>query len=117
MSKSASEEIQKFLDGVALAQGEKYQSLLRLRKIIFDVYPEANEKMKYGGIVFFLDKVMFGGLFVYQNHISLEFSNGFLMKDPKGLLQGKGKYRRHLKFVNKEDLNDKEVARFVKQAL
>ena len=117
MGKSASKDIQKFLDGVALAQSEKYQSLLKLRKIIFEVYPEAHEKMMYGGIVFFLDKVMFGGLFVYQNHISLEFSNGFLMKDPKGQLRGKGKYRRHLKFVNKEDVNDKEIARFVKQAL
>ena len=38
------------------------------------------------------------------------------MKDPKKLLEGTGKFRRHLKIKSFEDVSDKEVAFFVKQA-
>ena len=39
------------------------------------------------------------------------------MKDPNKLLEGKGKYRRHLKIKCKEDIEHKDVAFFVKQAV
>ncbi len=37
------------------------------------------------------------------------------MEDPNSILEGKGKYRRHLKLLKKEDILSKEVSFFVKQ--
>ncbi len=68
----------------------------------------------YGGIMFSLDGDL-GGLFVRKNHISFEFTEGFLMNDPKGMLEGKGKYRRHLKIRTLADIANKDVEFFVKQ--
>jgi hypothetical protein len=39
------------------------------------------------------------------------------MKDPYDRLEGKGKYRRHLKIKKREDITSKETAFFVKQAV
>ncbi|MEO9885943.1 MAG: DUF1801 domain-containing protein [Balneola sp.] len=52
-----------------------------------------------------------------KNHITLEFSKGFLMNDPDDVLEGSGKYRRHLKIKTYEDIENKDVTFFVKQAI
>ena len=39
------------------------------------------------------------------------------MNDPNGLLEGKGKYRRHLKFKTLDDIQAKSLVYFVKQAV
>lgn len=117
MIKSKDEKVQNFLDGIMLMDNKQYDSLIEIRKIIFNVYPETKEKIMYGGIVFFFYAEMFSGLFVNKNHITLEFSKGYVMGDPKGYLEGKGKYRRHLKIMNREDVLDKKVAYFIKQVM
>jgi hypothetical protein len=79
-------------------------------------YPEISERMMYGGIMFTLEKD-FGGVFAYKDHVSLEFSQGSQFNDPNKLLQGSGKFRRHLKFSSSEDVDDKMVLFFVDQAV
>ncbi len=117
MKKSNHKEVQAFLENIQLMDQTNYQILASVRNYIFKVYPETYEKMMYGGIVFFMNEEMYSGLFVHKNHISLEFSNGFLMKDPNQQLEGKGKYRRHLKLKSKEDLENKNVKYYIKQAV
>ena len=117
MKKSKNKEIQNFLNEIKIIDAEKYDSLIEMREIVLNTYPETNERIMYGGIMFFSKNEGFCGLFVRRNHISIEFSNGFLMKDPNKFLEGSGKFRRHLKIRSKEDINNKEVAFFVKQAL
>jgi hypothetical protein len=116
MSISKNEEVHTFLDDLKVMEGELYDSLVEIRQMILDMHQKAEEKIMYGGIVFFLEGEMFGGLFSYKNHVSLEFSNGFQMKDPDNFLEGKGKYRRHLKIRTKEDIPNKKVAFYIKQA-
>ncbi len=70
----------------------------------------------YGGIMFSFKKD-FAGLFVYKKHISFEFSQGYRFADPNAWLQGKGKYRRHVKVVSVDDIINKQVNFFVKQAV
>ena len=72
--------------------------------------------MMYGGILFSVDSEMFSGLFAYSKHVSLEFSNGYLMEDVNNHLEGKGKFRRHLKILERKDIETKDVEGFVKQA-
>ena len=97
-----------------MTDDEKFNILVKLREIVFNNYPETNERIMYGGIMFSLEDD-FGGLFVSKNHISFEFSNGFRMDDPKNLLEGTGKFRRHLKIKSFDGIEDKDVQFFVKQ--
>ena len=117
MINSKNEKVQDFLDGIMMIDADKYNYLIEMRDIVFNIYPKTNERMMYGGILFSLDSEDFSGLFVRQKHISFEFGKGFLMKDPDKLLEGSGKFRRHLKIRTKEDIKIKKVEYFVRQAL
>jgi hypothetical protein len=78
---------------------------------------------KYGGMVFLTDPDapeaagLAGGVFGYKDHVSVEFSKGAQFQDPTGLLEGKGKMRRHVKLRSLGDIEDKDVAGFLAQAL
>ena len=115
--KSKNEKVLKFLNELKFMDSEKFDTLIALRKIVYEYHAKAEEKFMYGGILFLLNNEAYSGLFVRKNHISLEFGTGFKMKDPTKLLEGKGKFSRHLKIKCKEDIEDKNVAFFVKQAV
>ncbi|PCI86925.1 MAG: hypothetical protein COB24_08185 [Hyphomicrobiales bacterium] len=74
----------------------------------------------YGGLVFELEdavhKTQIGGVFISKKHVSFEFSKGYLFDDPNGLLEGGGKFRRHLKLRSFNDIGDKNLTGFFKQA-
>ncbi len=76
---------------------------------------------KYGGEVLAhdpeSDKKFVGGIYVYKDHVSLEFSQGASFDDPDGRLEGKGKGRRHLKFATVEEVTRKDAEEFLRQAL
>ncbi|MCP5063470.1 MAG: DUF1801 domain-containing protein [Ignavibacteriae bacterium] len=116
MKKSKNEQVQKFMKELAIIDDEKFSILQKLRKIVFDNYKKTDERMMYGGIMFSLDED-FGGVFVRKNHISFEFSLGYKMNDKKKLLEGTGKFRRHLKIKTLSETKDKDVDFFVKQAV
>ena len=95
---------------------KKFLILQTLREIVYSNFPETSEKMMYGGIMFSLEDD-FGGLFVRKNHVSFEFGSGIYMNDPYKILEGSGKFRRHLKIRSFSDIEDKKVDFFVKQSL
>jgi hypothetical protein len=115
--KSKDEKVQKFLDDIEVLDTEKHETLLKLRKMVFSHFSNAIEQIKYGGIVFLADDHLFSGLFVRKNHISLEFVHGSEMNDPKKILEGTGKLRRHLKIRCLTDIKDKNADFFIKQSL
>jgi len=115
MKKSKNEQVQKFLDEIMTFVPEKFEILKNLRQIVFSNYPEVQERIIYGGIMFSLEDDL-GGLFVRKNHISFEFCFGVDMNDPDRILEGAGKYRRHLKIRSLADIKDKQVDFFVKQS-
>ena len=92
----------------------KHQILEAVRTIVFENFPKVEERMMYGGIIFSLQEDC-GGIFVYKNHLSFEFSLGFKFKDPENVLEGNGKFRRHLKIKSMEDIENKTLDFFVKQ--
>ncbi len=114
MKKSNDIETQKFIDNIKILDSTKYQILNKLRELVFNNYPKVKERIMYGGIMFSL-KEDFGGVFVYENHISFEFSDGYRFNDTENLLEGKGKYRRHLKLKSLDYIKTKKVDYFVKQ--
>jgi len=58
-----------------------------------------------------------GGVYAYDAHVSVEFAKGASFADPAGLLEGKGKQRRHLKLYTAEDIQTKTVQHFLDQAI
>lgn len=115
MKKSVNKEVQKFIDQIAKSDPEKHQIVEELRNLVFDNFPDVKERIMYGGIMFSL-AIDFGGVFVYKNHVTFEFGNGYLFQDPEKLLEGKGKCRRHLKMTCLEEIKTKKVEFFVKQS-
>lgn len=115
MKKSKDERVQQLIRDFEALDTEKYAIIQRLRKIVFAAHPCVSERVMYGGIMFSLDED-FGGVFVSKHHVSFEFGNGFRMSDPKNFLEGKGKFRRHLKIRSMADIKAKEVEFFVNQA-
>lgn len=116
MKRSDDIATQRFIEGIEVLDTSKYQILQKLREIVFENYPKSKERMMYGGILFSLDED-YGGVFVYKNHVSFEFSNGYAFDDPEKVLEGGGKYRRHLKFKSIDDIETKSVDFFVKQII
>ena len=109
-------EVQKWLDELKQFDTEKFRTTESARKIVFAEYPNVSERIIYGGIMFTLEKD-FGGLFVSKKHVSFEFTDGYIFKDPKKLLEGAGKFRRHLKLKDTSDVEHKEVSFFVRQVV
>ncbi len=114
MKTSDSQKVQELLDDIEIIDPEKYEMLMKLRDLVFTHHPEAKEKVMYGGIMFSLSDD-FGGIFVRKKHVSFEFTAGNELKDPDSLLEGTGKYRRHLKLYSQEDIETKKVSYYVKQ--
>ncbi len=89
-------------------------------RFIKEVCPAAGRRSMYGGIVFELElgnpKTLVCGHFVYKNHVSLEFTKGYELRDPNGVLEGNGKYRRHIKLTRQDDIYDKSVRSMIEQA-
>ncbi len=110
-------QVDNFIEDILCFDGERGKLLNSLRKIISDISLKVKEEIKYGGIVFIINKKLFSGIFIRKKHISIEFVDGYRMEDADNFLEGIGKYRRHLKIFKKNEVKDKKVKYYVKQAV
>ena len=73
----------------------------------------------YGGLVFETEignsKTRLGGIFVYEEYVTLELTNGVLVEDEYGFLEGKGKKRRHLKIRCVEDIHSMHADKYLER--
>lgn len=113
---NSNNKIERFIEDISFVNEEKGRILTSLRKIILKINPDAQEEIKYGGLVFNVNAKLICGIFIREKHISLEFSFGFLMSDPDKYLEGDGKFRRHIKILDMKEIKNKKVEAFVKQA-
>ena len=92
-----------------------------IKEIVEQIAPEVRFLPKYGGEALVhgheSDKKFVSGIYVYKDHVSLEFSQGASFDDPDGRLEGKGKCCRYLKFATVEDVTGKYAKGFLRQAL
>lgn len=93
----------------------------RLKAAILKVEPSAACLEKYGGLVFESfpgqPKSQFCGIFAHTNHVSLEFTHGARLNDPDRILEGSGKYRRHITIRRLSDITEKRCEAFLSQAV
>ena len=109
-------ELSNFIRGLLFIDEDKGEMVISIRNTVLGLFPEAKEEIKYGGLVFLIDKRLFCGIFVRKKHISIEFDKGIEMQDPENYLEGSGKYRRHLKIFKREDIEKKKVEYYIKQS-
>ncbi|MCF6202544.1 MAG: DUF1801 domain-containing protein [Methylococcaceae bacterium] len=117
MEFSDNNRVNGFLKDLQSIEPDKVEIIELIREIFLNANQKLSEEIKYGGIVFNLSNSLVGGIFPYKQHISIEFSNGVSFPDPGGMLEGKGKNRRHLKIVEKKDIDTKNVKIFVAEAV
>ena len=92
-----------------------YEIANSVRTRILQLFDTVDEEVKYGGILFAAPEP-FCGIFVYKQHVSVEFSHGAKIADPHGLLEGKGKGHRHLKLHTLEDVENKHLMDYLRLA-
>ncbi len=107
--------IENLLQDIRLSNEHNYQVICAARDLIMKTVKGMSQEVKYGGILFTLE-TPFCGLFAYQAHVSLEFSNGASLQDDAHVLEGKGKFRRHIKLRDIQDLASKKVVHYVELA-
>jgi len=117
MKISKNKQVQKFLNDIRDSDDEKYLILQKCREIVFMLDNTIDERIIYGGIMFSRNNTDFGGIFPASKHISFEFGQGYRFNDEKDLLEGKGKYRRHLKLRIFADIKVKQIEYFISQAM
>ena len=92
-----------------------------LVKYVISRVPTANPRPMYGGTIFELEadspKSRIGGVYCYENHVSVEFAHGSFLRDTHGVLEGNGKQRRHIKLHRLSDINDKHCCDYIDLAI
>ncbi|VAW19587.1 hypothetical protein MNBD_ALPHA11-2253 [hydrothermal vent metagenome] len=114
MDKLPKEKVAAFLDELHQSDVKKFTIVEQCRSLFFSIHPSGNEYIKYGGIMFSLSRDV-AGLFAYKNYVSMELSFGYSMDDPDKILQGCGKFRRHIKFSTVDQIDEKRLEFFLRQ--
>ncbi len=117
MSISTSDKVNDFLSDIQSISSEQFDIIISIRDVFLKSNKELVEGIKYGGLVFSASNALIGGIYIYKEHISVEFSNGANFIDTDSILEGGGKKRRHLKIYTDEDIAPKKIEYFVNQAV
>ena len=100
---------------------EKANLIELLDSLVMAAVPKATKVPKYGGTLYTLKpeekEGQFCGVFPYKAHVQLSFAQGSSLDDPDGLLEGGGKFRRHMTYKSLDDVDAKFVKLFCKAAI
>ena len=117
MIKSNDNRVSEFIHDLQAHANDRYEIVKAIREIVLMQNSELGESIKYGGIVYQKDNELLAGIFAYKNHVSLELGKGFEIDDIYSVLEGKGKYRRHIKFHNLSDVEKKKTKYYIDAAV
>jgi hypothetical protein len=106
MDKKISEYIQK-------QRSPQKEICLRLREIIFQTFPNIEEKFMWGVPTFGDGKFYIGAL---RDHVNVGFSIRGMTAKQLALFEGNGKTMRHIKVWSLENLDEKKIVRLLKTA-
>ncbi len=110
------DRISRLLEDIRLLDAGRFELVQSLRELILNLDPSISEEVKYGGLLFSAGKP-FCGIFSYTKHVSLEFGAGALLPDAFKVLEGEGKFRRHIKLMSAQDISGKHVREYLVLAL
>ena len=110
-------EVERFIGDLELVSSLKSQIVNQIRAYFQAAETDIEERIIYGGVGFFIEGKHFGGAYPNKHHVNLAFSRGVEFADPDALLQGKGKFRRHLQLFTVEELAQKDAQNFIQQSI
>lgn len=117
MNISTNNKVNDFLSDIRTISPNQFDMVMSIRDIFLGANEQLVEDIKYGGLVFNLSSSLIGGIYIYKEHISIEFSNGCDFTDSDSILEGSGKKRRHLKIYTGNDIVQKNSEYFINQAV
>ena len=95
---------------------EKRNIISSLRKLASSLSQGAKEDIKWNALCLFKGERAFVGIMPYKKYISVIFDRGSELSDSNEILEGKGKQMRHIKIYNEGDIEDKNVAHYIKES-
>ena len=97
-------------------QNPKNQTIIRaLRKFVRRVRPELTEAVKWGNGCWVGGKGPVAYVYSDEGFVQFGFFRGASLKDPKGLLEGKGQYVRHVKVRAPSEIDERAFAALLRQ--
>jgi len=98
-------------------QNPKNQAVIRaLRRFVKRVEPKLNEAVKWGNGCWIGSNGPVAYVYSATDYVQFGFFYGSSLKDPGGLLEGKGKFVRHTKVRDVSDIDERAFAALLKQA-
>ena len=88
----------------------------KLRTFVKKHAPDLEEQVKWGGLCSVGNRVVCY-IHPHEAHVDFGFFQGVSLDDPKAILEGKGKFVRHIKIRKASDIQEREFARLLKQAM
>lgn len=94
-----------------------------LRNFMLGLHPEANELLYHTHAltsVYTISEKLSDAycmIPIYSKHLNLGFNKGTLLKDPNTLLQGTGKWIRHIPIEKSSDYRNAKVKKLIKEAV
>ena len=104
-------------DDYLAAQTPRNQAIVRaLRRFVKRVAPELSETVKWGNGCWVNGKGPVAYVYSDTGYVQFGFFRGSSLKDPKGLLEGKGQYVRHIKVRAASGIDRRAFAALLRQA-
>jgi hypothetical protein len=90
--------------------------IVALRGFVKRVEPGLSEAVKWGNGCWVGQKGPVAYVYADPAYVQFGFFRGSSLKDPRGLLQGKGQYVRHIKVRDPSEIDERAFAALLRQA-
>jgi len=98
-------------------QPPKNKTIIKaLRAFVKRTAPKLEESVKWGNGCWLDSKAPVSYVYSAPDHVQLGFFRGASLDDPRGLLEGKAQYVRHIKVRTVDDIDEKSFAALLRQA-
>lgn len=104
-------------DAYSAAQSPRHRTIIRaLRKLVKKTAPGLQESVKWGNGCWISGTTPVCYVYTAPDHVQYGFFRGAQLKDPGGLLQGAGKYVRHIKVRRVSEIDESTFGALLRQA-
>jgi hypothetical protein len=98
-------------------QAPRNQTVIRaLRTFVRRVAPRLQESVKWGNGCWVTGKAPVAYVYSAADHVQFGFFRGAALRDPRGLLQGEGRFVRHIKVTRRSDIDERAFGALLRQA-
>ena len=105
-------------DDYLAGQSPKNQTIIRaLRRFVRKVAPDLRESVKWGNGCWVQGKAPVAYVYSAPDHVQFGFFGGSALRDPKRLLNGEGKFVRHIKVGKRSDIDESAFGALLRQAV